>query len=115
MIVSCIFCQIATGAIPATILHKDDKVVAFRDIHPQAPTHTVIIPVKHFTNLTEVRGDDFGLIAYIFDVANDLARSEGIAERGYRIAVNSGKEGGQVVQHLHFHLLGGRQLSGELG
>lgn len=112
---SCIFCQIAAGTIPSTILHKDDKVVAFRDIHPQAPVHIVIIPVKHYDSLTEIRGDDFGVISYIFDVANDLARKEGIAERGYRIAVNSGKEGGQVVGHLHFHLLGGRQMSGELG
>ncbi|APV44579.1 histidine triad (HIT) family protein [Dehalogenimonas formicexedens] len=112
---SCIFCQIAEGIIPATVLFKDDKVIAFRDIHPQAPVHIVIIPVKHFTNLNDIRGDDFALISYIFSVATDLARSEGIAESGYRIAVNSGKEGGQVVQHLHFHLLGGRQLSGELG
>ena len=112
---SCIFCQIAEGAVPSTVVFKDDKVVAFRDIHPQAPVHIVIIPVEHFTNLTDTRGDDLGLIAYIFSIANDLARSEGIADKGYRIAVNSGKEGGQVVQHLHFHLLGGRQLSGELG
>ena len=112
---SCIFCQIAEGAVPATVLFKDDKVMAFRDIHPQAPVHIIIIPIEHFTNLTNIRGDDYGLIAYIFSVSNDLARSEGIAERGYRVVVNSGKEGGQVVQHLHFHLLGGRQLSGELG
>ena len=112
---SCIFCQIAEGTIPATVLFKDDKVVAFRDIHPQAPVHIIIIPVEHFSNLTEIRGDDFGLIAYIFSVANDLAKSEGIAESGYRVVVNSGKEGGQVVGHLHFHLLGGRQLSGDLG
>ncbi len=112
---SCIFCEIAAGRIPATILFKDDKVVAFRDIHPQAPVHIVIIPNKHIADLTEITGDDFGILAYIFDVANDLARSEGISERGYRVAVNSGKEGGQVVGHLHFHLLGGRQLSGQLG
>ncbi|XUW99477.1 MAG: histidine triad nucleotide-binding protein [Dehalogenimonas sp.] len=112
---NCIFCQIASGTIPSIILHKDDSVVAFRDIHPQAPVHIVIIPVKHFTNLTELNGIDYDVVAHIFEVANDLARKEGIAESGYRIAVNSGKEGGQVVQHLHFHLLGGRQLSGELG
>ena len=112
---NCIFCQIAEGTIPANVVFKDDKVMAFRDIHPQAPVHIVIIPIKHIETLTDIRGDDFGLIAYIFDIANDLARSEGIAGRGYRVVVNSGKEGGQVVQHLHFHLLGGRQLSGELG
>ncbi|PPD58650.1 histidine triad nucleotide-binding protein [Dehalogenimonas etheniformans] len=112
---NCIFCQIASGAIPSAILHKDESAVAFRDIHPQAPVHIVIIPVKHFTNLTELKGIDYDVVAHIFEVANDLARKEGIAESGYRIAVNSGKEGGQVVQHLHFHLLGGRQLSGELG
>jgi len=113
--VSCTFCEIIAGRIPATILFKDGKVIAFRDIQPQAPVHIVIAPIIHLGNLSEVTGDDFGVIAYIFDVANDLARSEGIAERGYRIVVNSGKEGGQVVPHLHFHLLGGRQLSGQLG
>jgi histidine triad (HIT) family protein len=112
---SCVFCDIAAGNIPATILFKDDKVMAFRDIHPQAPVHIIIVPIEHFTNLNDIRGDDFGLIAYIFSIANDLAKSEGISERGYRVVVNSGPEGGQVVQHLHFHLLGGRQLSGELG
>ena len=112
---NCIFCQIASGVIPATILHKDDNVIAFRDIHPQAPVHIVIIPVKHFTNLTDLKNGDFDIVAHIFEVATGLARKEGIAESGYRIAVNSGQEGGQVVQHLHFHLLGGRQLSGELG
>ncbi len=112
---SCAFCEIIAGRIPATILFRDGKVIAFRDIHPQAPVHIVIIPIKHIADLTEITGDDFGILAYIFDVANDLARSEGIAGRGYRIVVNSGKEGGQVVGHLHFHLLGGRQLSGQLG
>ncbi len=112
---SCVFCQIAEGTVPATVLFKDDKVVAFRDIHPQAPVHILIIPIEHFTNLTDIQGDDYGLISYIFSVANDIAKSEDIAERGYRVVVNSGQEGGQVVQHLHFHLLGGRQLSGELG
>jgi histidine triad (HIT) family protein len=111
----CIFCRIAGGDIPAEILHKDDLVVAFRDIAPQAPVHILIVPVKHFRNLTEVNGDDYEIIAHIFKVANELADREGIAESGYRIAVNSGKEGGQVVGHLHFHLLGGRQLSGDLG
>ena len=112
---SCVFCQIAEGTVPATVLFKDDKVVAFRDIHPQAPVHILIIPIEHFTNLTDIQGDDYGLISYIFSVANDIAKSEDIAELGYRVVVNSGQEGGQVVQHLHFHLLGGRQLSGELG
>ncbi len=112
----CIFCQIAAGQIPSDILHKDDKVIAFRDIHPQAPTHILIVPVKHIANLTQLEtGDGFNTVAHVFEVANTLACNEGIAERGYRIAVNSGKEGGQVVGHLHFHLLGGRQLSGELG
>ena len=113
---SCIFCQIAAGQIPSDILYKDDKVVAFRDIHPQAPTHILIVPVRHIANLTELeKGDDFNIVTHVFEVANALACNEGIAGRGYRVAVNSGKEGGQVVGHLHFHLLGGRQLSGELG
>ncbi|MGI2336625.1 MAG: histidine triad nucleotide-binding protein [Dehalogenimonas sp.] len=111
----CIFCRIASGDIRSEILHKDDVVVAFRDIAPQAPVHILIVPVKHLSNLTEVKGEDFETMVHIFKVANELADREGIAERGYRIAVNSGAEGGQVVGHLHFHLLGGRQLSGVLG
>ena len=111
----CIFCEILEGKIPANILHKDDQVVAFNDIHPQAPVHILIVPVKHFDNLTELKGDDFNIIGHVFKVAADLAEQAGIAEKGFRVIVNSGKEGGQVVGHLHFHLLGGRQLSGELG
>ena len=111
---SCVFCQIAEGTVPATVLFKDDKVVAFRDIHPQAPVHILIIPIEHFTNLTDIQGDDYGLISYIFSVANDIAKSEDIAERGYRVVVNSGQEGGQVVQHLHFHLLGGATVIGRI-
>lgn len=111
----CIFCRIANGRIPSEILHKDDWVIAFRDISPQAPVHILIVPVKHFSTLNEVKGDDLKIIPHIFEVANELADRECIAERGYRITVNTGKEGGQVVGHLHFHLLGGRQLSGKLG
>ena len=111
----CIFCKIAADKVSSEILHKDDKVVAFRDISPQAPVHILLIPVSHFNNLTELQNGDYDMVAHIFKIANQLARQEGISESGYRIAVNSGKEGGQVVGHLHFHLMGGRQLSGELG
>lgn len=111
----CIFCKIAAGDVPSEILHKDDKVVAFRDISPQAPVHILLIPVRHFSNLTELQNGDYEIVAHIFKIASQLARQEGISERGYRVAVNSGQEGGQVVGHVHFHLLGGRQLSGELG
>lgn len=111
----CIFCRIAAGELASEILHKDETVMAFRDISPQAPVHVLIIPIAHHADLAGLEEKDFGLVAHIFKVANKIARQEGIAETGYRVTVNSGKEGGQVVGHLHFHLLGGRQLSGQLG
>jgi histidine triad (HIT) family protein len=111
----CIFCQIAAGEIPAEILHKDKSVIAFRDISPQAPVHVLVIPVAHIDSLASLGDGEVDLVGHVFEVVNEIARREGIAATGYRVAVNSGQEGGQVVGHLHFHLLGGRQLSGQLG
>lgn len=110
----CIFCQIAGGKIPAEILYQNEDVIAFRDINPQAPVHLLIIPRKHIASLAELSEDDAHLIARMTMAANDLARSEGISESGYRVAVNCGKWGGQIVPHLHLHLIGGRELSDKL-
>jgi len=111
----CIFCQIAAGDIPADIVHRDDRVVAFRDISPQAPVHVLIIPREHITYLSDLTGEQSALAGHMVGVANQLARSEGIADSGYRVVVNCGQQGGQLVPHLHMHLLGGREMSDQLG
>jgi histidine triad (HIT) family protein len=111
----CIFCKIAAGEIPSEFLYQDDDMIAFRDINPLAPVHILVVTKKHIPSLIELSDADLPLVAGMVKVANQLAESEGIAGRGYRLVVNCGKEGGQVVQHLHLHLLGGRQLSGGLG
>ena len=111
----CIFCQIAAGKVPGDILYQDEEVVAFRDINPQSPTHIVIIPKKHIPSLAHLSEADSPLIGHMVNVANQLARKEGIAEKGYRLAINCGEQGGQLVPHLHMHLLGGRKLSDKLG
>ena len=111
----CIFCKIAAGEIPSDTLYQDDEVVAFRDISPQAPVHVLVIPRKHIESLVQLTGDESYLVAHMLDVANQLAREEGVAESGYRLVINCGEQGGQLVPHLHLHLLGGRSLSGELG
>ena len=110
---SCVFCSIVSGEIPSQTLHQDEEVIAFRDINPQAPTHILIVPRKHITSLNEI--DDEALIGHMVSVARKLAQAEGIAEKGYRLVVNCGPEGAQAVPHLHMHLLGGRQLSDEMG
>ena len=108
---SCIFCQIASGEVASKMLYQDDEVIAFRDINPQAPMHILITPRKHIPALTDLSENDLSIIAKMVGIANDLAKKEGLSERGYRIVVNCGSEGGQAVPHLHMHLLGGRQLS----
>ena len=109
----CIFCQIVSGEIASEILHQDEEVIAFRDINPQAPTHILIVPKKHIPSLTEL--EDEALIGHMVSVANKLAEAEGISKRGYRLVINCGAQGGQIVPHLHMHLLGGRKLADEMG
>ncbi|MFC1860487.1 histidine triad nucleotide-binding protein [Chloroflexota bacterium] len=111
----CIFCQIVAGEIPGDILYQDEEVLALRDINPQAPTHLIIIPKRHIPSLAHLSEADSLLIGRMVAVANQLAKREGISEGGYRLAINCGKEGGQLVPHLHLHLLGGRKLAGTLG
>ncbi|MBA7676345.1 Purine nucleoside phosphoramidase [subsurface metagenome] len=111
----CIFCQIVAGEIPSKILYQDEEVIAFRDINPMASTHLLIIPRRHIPSLAHLPDTETPLIGHMVKVANQLAKGEGIAESGYRLVINCGKEGGQLVPHLHMHLLGGRRLSGALG
>jgi histidine triad (HIT) family protein len=111
----CIFCQIAAGKIPSDIVYQDEELVAFRDINPQAPVHLIIIPRKHIPSLAQLSEADSSLVGHMIAIANQLAKDEGVAEKGYRLAINCGEEGGQLVPHLHLHLLGGRRLSDTLG
>lgn len=107
----CLFCSIAEGKIKGQIVYQDDLVVAFRDISPRAPVHILIIPRKHIAGVLELQPEDGAVIGHIFAVAAQLAHDEGIAERGFRVVVNSGADAGQTVFHIHYHLLGGRQMS----
>jgi histidine triad (HIT) family protein len=111
----CIFCQIASGKIPADIIYQDKEVIAFRDINPQAPVHILVIPRRHIPSMDQLKEGELPVITHMIEVANQLAKKEGIAQKGYRLAINCGEEGGQFVPHLHMHLLGGRRLSGQLG
>jgi len=111
----CLFCRIVAGEIFGDIVYQDKEFLAFRDIKPQAPKHVIIIPKTHIASLTELTEQQRGLIGRLIILAKNLAEKEGIAESGYRLAINCGPEGGQVVPHLHFHLIGGRKLSDQLG
>ena len=106
----CLFCKVASGDIPATLVHEDDDLVAFRDISPQAPVHILVIPREHVASLDVAEEGHGGLLGRMLLTARDLARSEGIAEDGYRTVLNVGADGGQTVHHIHLHLLGGRAL-----
>ena len=111
----CVFCKIVAGEIPSEILYQDGKVIAFHDISPQAPTHLLIIPRKHIPSLAHLSEVETPIIGHMTKVANQLARQEGVFESGYRLVINCGEQGGQIVPHLHMHLLGGRSLSGVMG
>jgi histidine triad (HIT) family protein len=107
----CLFCAIVAGDIPADIVYSDDEVIAFRDISPQAPVHILVIPRTHFANAAALVKADPGLSAALLRVAGSIAESEGVAQTGYRIVTNTGVQGGQSVDHVHLHLLGGRDLT----
>jgi histidine triad (HIT) family protein len=106
----CIFCKIVQKKIPSRIVYEDEISLAFEDINPQAPVHTLIIPKKHISTLLDIPEDDSGLIGHLFRIANKLAKDKGIAERGYRLVANCNPESGQTVYHIHIHLLGGRRM-----
>jgi len=111
----CIFCKVVAGEIPSDIIYQDEEAIAFRDIEPQAPVHLLIIPRKHNPSLADLTEAESSLVAHMVNIANQLAAKEGISASGYRLVINCGEQGGQLVPHLHMHLLGGRQLSGALG
>lgn len=106
----CIFCKIINKELPSTIVYEDEQILAFKDINPVTPVHILVIPKKHISNLNEVEPEDEATIGKIYTVIKQIARKEGIAEKGYRIIVNCGEDGGQEVGHLHFHILGGKKL-----
>ena len=110
----CIFCQIIAGKVPSKILYQDEEVVVFPDVNPQAPTHLLIVPKRHIPSLTHLSEAESSLIAHMVNIANRLAKEGDVSESGYRLVVNCGEEGGQVVPHLHMHLLGGQRLSDRL-
>ena len=103
----CLFCRIVKGELPAQIVHETDSVIAFRDLHPQAPTHVLVIPRRHIATLNDLSADDAALMGEMMLAAQAVARQEGIAERGYRTVMNCNSDGGQTVFHIHLHLLGG--------
>jgi len=111
---TCIFCRIAAGEIPATIVHEDENVVAFRDIAPQAPVHIVLIPRAHFAGLNDLTPEMAPVLGDIALAAQKLARENGCATTGWRLVANCGPDAGQTVFHLHFHLLGGRPMGGKM-
>ncbi|MBQ3114722.1 MAG: histidine triad nucleotide-binding protein [Clostridia bacterium] len=106
----CLFCKIVNGEIPSKIVYEDDLVYSFYDIEPQAPFHILIIPKKHITSALEINDGNKDIVGHIFKVAADIACEHNIAQDGYRLVTNVGKNGGQTVGHMHFHMLGGRNL-----
>lgn len=110
----CIFCKIIAGDIPADILYADDEVVAFRDANPVAPTHILIVPVEHIITVNEFSDDNCTLPGKMMNIAKQLSEDEGVEKDGYRLVINNGENGGQIVKHLHMHLIGGRKLSQNL-
>jgi histidine triad (HIT) family protein len=107
---NCIFCKIIAGQAPAKILYQDEQVTAFRDLHPAASTHILIVPNKHIASVNEATSEDEPALGHLFTIARQLAEQEGVAEPGYRLLVNTGPQAGQVVYHLHLHLLGGKRI-----
>jgi histidine triad (HIT) family protein len=107
----CLFCKIVARTIPAALVYEDDVVVAFDDINPQAPTHTLVIPRKHVASMAELLDSDVALLGRLMSAGNTIAKQKGIADTGYRFVVNTGVHGGQSVFHLHLHVLGGRHLA----
>ena len=110
--INCIFCKIITGKAPANIVFRDDQVTAFRDLHPAAPTHVLVVPNRHLDSLNDLEAVDESLAGHLLVVARQIAQQEGIADDGYRLILNTGPEGGQTVFHLHLHLMGGKRMRG---
>jgi histidine triad (HIT) family protein len=108
---SCIFCRIAEYDLAATIVHDDDAVIAFRDLHPKAPVHVLIIPKQHIASVNDVIPENDAVIGRLFVAARAIAEAEGVAKKGYRLVMNTGADAGQTVGHIHLHLLAGRPMT----
>lgn len=107
---NCLFCRIIKGEIPSSKVYEDEEVLAFKDINPAAPIHVLVIPKKHITSLATMEDGDEKIISKIYKVINEIAEKQGFKEKGYRVIVNCGEDGGQEVGHLHFHLLAGKKI-----
>ena len=107
----CLFCRVIAGQVPGAIVHQDDRVVAFRDINPQAPMHVLVVPRRHVATLNDLTGEDDALVGEMIRRAAAIAAENGHSERGYRTVFNCNAEAGQTVFHIHLHVLGGRRLS----
>jgi histidine triad (HIT) family protein len=112
---SCHFCRIISNEAKAEIIYRDDQVTAFRDIHPVAPTHILIVPNKHIESVNALASEDEQLIGHLFTIAGQLAQEAGISKRGYRLITNTGPDGGQTIFHLHMHLIGGQKMRHPMG
>ncbi len=106
----CIFCKISKGEIPSEKVYEDEEVLAFKDIHPAAPIHILVIPKKHIAKVTEIMPEDEALVGKMHTVINKIAKEQGFAEDGFRIIINCGRDAGQEVMHLHFHILAGTKM-----
>lgn len=111
----CVFCNIVAGTIPATKVYEDDRVLAFEDINPMAPVHVVLVPKRHLATVMDMADDDRELPVAIFAAVRKIARNAGMDDAGFRVVVNCNPDGGQVIFHLHVHILGGKKLSDGLG
>jgi len=111
----CIFCKIASGEIPAEVVYEDDRIMAFNDVNPLAPVHVLIVPRRHIPTLNDLTKEDGDLIAHMLLTAGEVARKKGVDQSGYRVTFNVNPEGGQVIFHLHLHVMGGRKLGNPAG
>jgi histidine triad (HIT) family protein len=111
----CTFCKIISGELPGRIEYQDEKTTAFQDIHPVAPTHILVVPNKHIESINEISLQDEELVGHLFTVARELAASEGIANSGYRLIINTGRDANQTIFHLHMHLIGGQPVRYPMG
>ncbi len=107
---NCLFCKIVKGEIPSTKVYEDNEILAFKDINPAAPVHILVIPKKHIASLIDMQKEDEILVGKIYTVINKIAEEQGVKENGFRVIVNCGRDAGQEVMHLHFHLIAGTKL-----
>ena len=110
----CIFCKIIKGEIPSEKVYEDEEILAFKDIHPAAPIHILVIPKKHIAMLTDLTQEDEAIVGKIYTAINKIAEQEGFKEQGFRVIANCGKDSGQEVMHIHFHILGGKKLGDKI-